>query len=71
MAIYRCCLMTGEHTQAVQMFECEDDSAVVVKAIALLDSKPEYQAVEIWNGIRFVTRIPRLPRSKARLKLVT
>jgi hypothetical protein len=63
--------MTGEQIQAVQMFECSDDSAVVVKAIAFLESKPEYQAIEIWNGPRFVTRIPRLPRSKPRLTLVT
>ena len=56
---YRCFLMSGETIQAVQAYECMDDAEVILKAKALLDSKPEHPAVEIWEGKRLVARLAR------------
>jgi hypothetical protein len=58
---YRCYLMTGDTIHAVQIFECEDDSEVVLQATALLQAKPEHQNIEIWDGSRIVARVPRHP----------
>jgi hypothetical protein len=51
MADYRCYLMSGDNFQAVQTCECANDAEVILKATALLDSKPEHQAVEIWQAV--------------------
>ena len=51
--------MSGETIQGVQIFECTDDAAVIVKATALLNAKPEHQTIEVWDGKRMVRRIPR------------
>jgi hypothetical protein len=56
---YRCYLMTGDTIHAVQIFECADDAEVILRATALLDSKPEHQNIEIWEGPRIVGRVPR------------
>ena len=53
--------MSGENMQAVQTYECADDAEVILKASSLLDSKPEHQSVEIWEGKRLVARLPRNP----------
>ena len=54
--------MTGESIHAVQMLECSDDAEVVLKAVAVLKSRPEHQNAEVWDGQRIVARIPRLHR---------
>jgi len=58
---YRCYLMSGENMQAVQTYECADDADVILKASALLDSKPAHQSAEIWEGKRLVARLARNP----------
>ena len=63
MADYRCYLMSGERIFGVQNLEGADD-ADVVKAAALLKSKPEHQSVEIWAGSRMVARVPRESESR-------
>ena len=65
MAGYRCFLMSGDKIQAVQTYECADDAEVILKAKALLDSKPEHLAVEIWEGKRLVARLARNPTSES------
>ena len=62
---YRCYLMSGETIQAVQTYECADDAEVILKASALLDSKPQHAAVEIWEGKRLVARLARIPASES------
>lgn len=59
VATYRCFLVSGERIQSVQSLECADDAEVLRKGAALLDSKPEHQAIEIWEHGRFVKRLPR------------
>jgi hypothetical protein len=59
MAGYRCYLMTGENIYGVQTLEGADDAEVVAKAAALLQSKPEHQSIEVWDGKRMVARVPR------------
>ena len=59
MTAYRCHLKSDQGTEILRFFECPDDSAVVVKAIALLDSEPAHRSIEIWDGRRFVASIPR------------
>jgi hypothetical protein len=59
MADYRCYLVSGDRFQAVQNLECASDAEVILKATALLHSKPQHQAVEIWQGSRLVSRVPR------------
>ena len=61
---YRCYLMSGETIQAVQNLECADDAEVMLKARALLDSKPQHGAIEIWQGQRLVARLARNPTSE-------
>jgi hypothetical protein len=61
MQRYRCYLMRGEHIQAVQTYECADDAEVILKAGALLESKPEHPAIEIWEGKRLVARFTKDP----------
>jgi hypothetical protein len=60
---YRCYLIRGERIQAVQIFDCADDAEVILKASALLCSKPEYQDIEIWNDARMVARLPQPEQS--------
>ena len=62
---YRCLLMSGETIQAVQTYECANDAEVILKARALLDSKPEHPAVEIWEGKRLVARLTRNPATES------
>ena len=62
---YRCLLTSGETIQAVQTYECEHDAEVILKAKALLDSKPEHAAVEIWEDKRLVARLTRNPTGEA------
>jgi hypothetical protein len=62
---YRCYLMSGETIQAVQTYECADDVEVILKAKALLDSKPQHPAVEIWEGNRLVARFTRNPTGES------
>ena len=61
MQRYRCYLMSGEHIQAVQTYECADDAEVILKAGTLLKSKPEHPAIEIWKGKRLVARFTKNP----------
>lgn len=61
MQRYRCYLMSGEHIQAVQTYECADDAEVILKAGTLLKSKPEHPAIEIWEGKRLVARFTKGP----------
>ena len=58
--------MSGDHVPALQIFDCDQDAEVVVRAAALLDSKPENQGIEIWRGDRLVARVPRMPDSHQR-----
>ena len=51
--------MSGDAIQAVQTYECADDAEVMLKASALLESKPEHPAIEIWQGTRFIARLDR------------
>jgi hypothetical protein len=51
--------MNGDTIRAVQTYECADDSEVILKASALLDSKPEHPAIEIRQGKRFIARLVR------------
>jgi hypothetical protein len=60
---YRCYLMSGESIHAVQMVECPSDADAILKASVLLESKHQFQNIEIWEGKRLVGRIPR--RAKA------
>jgi hypothetical protein len=62
---YRCFLMSGENIQAVQAYECVNDAEVILKAKALLDSKPQHPAVEIWEGKRLVARLTRNPTGES------
>ena len=62
---YRCFLMSGDKIQVVQTYECADDAEVILKAKALLDSKPEHPAVEIWEGKRLVARLSRNQMTEA------
>ena len=59
MKTYRCFLLSGERIQSVQVLECEDDDEASTKGAMLLESKPEHQRVEIWQGARLVVRVPR------------
>jgi len=61
VAGYRCYFMSGEHIQAVQNFECADDAEVILKAGALLKSKPEHPGIEIWEGKRLVAHLTKSP----------
>ena len=54
---YRCYFMSGEHMHAVQSFECADDTEVILKSTALLNSQSKHPAVEIWEGKRLVARL--------------
>lgn len=65
MRDYRCYLMTGENIYGVQNLDGADDAEVVAKAAALLQSKPEHQSIEIWDGKRMVARVPRHEESGA------
>jgi hypothetical protein len=56
---YRCFFMSAERVQAVQTFECVDDADVVERTTALLDSRPQHQGVEIWQGHRLVRNVSR------------
>jgi len=58
MVTYRCFLISGERIQAVQVLECEDDKDATAKGTALLEGEPEHQCAEIWQGGRFVVRVP-------------
>lgn len=53
--------MSGERIQGVQNIECAGDAEVMIEAAAILDSRVEHQGIEIWQGGRFVARIPRKP----------
>ena len=59
MSGYRCYVMSGENMQVVQTYECADDAEVILKANALLDSKPEHPTVEIWECKRLVVGLAR------------
>jgi hypothetical protein len=39
--------MTGDNIRAIQNLECTDDAEIVLKATALLNSKPEHQKIEV------------------------
>jgi len=65
MPAYRCYLMTGDAIHAVQILECADDAEVILRAVALLDAKPEHQNMEIWDGPRIVARVPRYAETEA------
>jgi hypothetical protein len=56
---YRCFLMSGDKIQAVQTLECADDAEVILRARAILDSKPQHAAIEIWEGKRLMDRLTR------------
>jgi hypothetical protein len=56
---YRCYFMSGERIQGVQTFECDNDAEVLTEAAAVLESHPEHQGIEVWEGGRFVARVPR------------
>lgn len=58
MPAYRCYLMSSDQIQGVRIFECADDAEVILKAAALLESHPEHQNIEIWDGKRMVWRVP-------------
>jgi hypothetical protein len=62
---YRCYMMSGDNIQAVQTYECANDAEVILKANALLESKPQHSALEIWEGKRFVARLARSPTSES------
>jgi hypothetical protein len=60
--------MSGEHSRAVQTYECADDAEVILKAWTLVESHPEHQNVEIWEGKRLVasfSHVPKLHRLRA------
>jgi hypothetical protein len=58
---YRCYLMSGQSIQAVRTYECTNDAEVILKASALLDSKPEHPTAEIWQDRHLVARLARNP----------
>jgi hypothetical protein len=47
MASYRCHLLDGESTAAIQVIECADDASAVLEADRLLAAS-SYTAVEVW-----------------------
>jgi hypothetical protein len=51
--------MSGEQIHSVQNIESADDAEAMIKAAAILESHVEHQGIEIWQGARFVVRIPR------------
>ena len=59
MTGYRCYFMSGDSIPAAQTFECADDAEVILKGWGLLETKPEHQAIEIWEGKRMVARLTR------------
>lgn len=59
---YRCYFMSGEHIHAVRVVECADDAEVVLKASEMLETHPQYQAVEVWERKRLVAQVPRAVR---------
>jgi hypothetical protein len=69
--------MSGEHIRAVQTIEGTNDAEVILKAVALLDTHPEHQIVEIWDGKRMVALVPRKsasleqPLSNSPLSIIT
>ena len=65
MSGYRCFLMSGDKIQAVQTYECADDAEVILKARALLDSKPAHPSIDVWEGKRLVARHARDPSGKS------
>ena len=70
MKTYRCFLLSGERIQSVQVLECEDDDEASTKGAMLLESKPEHQRVEIWQGARLVVRAPRSNDQQASHKVI-
>jgi hypothetical protein len=70
MKTYRCFFISGERLQAVQLLECEDDKDACTRGITLLESKPEHQGVEIWQGGRFVARVPKTNQSTEPHKII-
>lgn len=66
MTTYRCYFMSGEHAPVLEILECDEDTDVIFKAAALLNSKPEHQGIEIWKDARLVARVPRGPGSLQR-----
>ena len=57
--IYRCYLMSGEHIKGVRVIECVNDRDVLLRAGELLETYPEHEMVEIWQGRRLVASVPR------------
>jgi hypothetical protein len=61
LASYRCYLMIDERIRGVQVYECRDDAEAFMEASRLLESKRDYQHIEIWQGRRCVGRLPQRP----------
>lgn len=61
MPSYRCYLMSGEHIQAVRSYEDSSESEIILKAHDLLEANPQHQAIEIWQGSRFIARLAQKP----------
>jgi hypothetical protein len=70
MKTYRCFLLSGERIQSVQVLECNDDKEATTNGAMLLESKPEHQCVEIWQGGRLVIRVPRSKSQQASHKVI-
>jgi hypothetical protein len=59
---YRCYLMIGQSIRGVEVVHCRQDADAILEAAKLLDSKSEFDLVEIWAGARIVGRFPRRPK---------
>jgi hypothetical protein len=61
MAHYRIYVTTpdGHVTAPPTVFECDDDQEAIGKAAQFVDG----QAIELWEGARFIIRFPRNPSS--------
>jgi hypothetical protein len=55
---FRCYLLRNGHIGAVQVVECEDDAAAVLKADKLL-ADSDYLSAEVWDRGRQVSIISR------------
>ena len=55
---YRCYLLDQNRMAAMQILECENDSAALIEAGRMLTASP-FTSVEVWEGDREVSIVSR------------
>ena len=57
MHIYRCFFLNeSDHIKAAEIIEADAIGDVIDKARIMLQERPQYRAVEIWDGARRLCR---------------